>query len=52
MMGRSVLDFGRVHTLEEVFEKIDETGAARLQDIAQDIFDEKTLSVLTMMPQQ
>jgi predicted Zn-dependent peptidase len=51
MMGRSVLDFGYVPTLEEVFEKIDEPSASKLQDIAQDIFDEKKLSYLTMMPQ-
>ncbi|HLT75003.1 MAG TPA: pitrilysin family protein [Ohtaekwangia sp.] len=50
MMGRSVLDFGNVPSLEEIFEKIDETSASRLQDIAQDIFDESKLSVLTMVP--
>src|SRR5690606_29344889 len=44
MMGRSVLDFGYVPSLEEIFEKIDETSASRLQDIAQDIFDERKLS--------
>lgn len=51
MMGRSVLDFGRVPTLDELFEKIEEPSAARLQDIAQDIFDETKMSVLTMVPQ-
>jgi predicted Zn-dependent peptidase len=51
MMGRSVLDFGRVPTLEEIFEKIDEPSAAHLQDIAQDIFDERKMTFLTMIPQ-
>jgi predicted Zn-dependent peptidase len=51
MMGRTVLDFGRVPTLEEIFQTIDETGSSKLQDIAQDIFNEKSLSVLTMVPQ-
>lgn len=51
MMGRSVLEFGRVPGLEEIFEKIDEATAPRLQDIAQDIFDERKLSFLTMVPQ-
>jgi predicted Zn-dependent peptidase len=50
MMGRTVLDSGSVPTLEEIFQKIDETDAQRLQDIAQDIFDERKLSVLTMVP--
>lgn len=51
MMGRSVLDYGRVPTLEEIFEKIDEPDAAKLQDIAQDIFDERKLTFMTMVPE-
>jgi Predicted Zn-dependent peptidases len=50
MMGRTILDSGSVPTLEEIFQKIDETDAQKLQDIAQDIFDERKLSVLTMVP--
>lgn len=50
MMGRSVLDFGVVPGLDEVFEKIEQPTAQKLQDIAQDIFDEKKLSFLTMVP--
>jgi predicted Zn-dependent peptidase len=50
MMGRSVLDFNRVPSLEEVFEQIDEPDANKLRDIAQDIFDETKLSYLTMIP--
>ena len=50
MMGRTVLDSGSVPTLEEIFQKIDETDAQKLQDIAQDIFDERKLSMLTMVP--
>lgn len=52
MMGRSILDFGRIPTLEEIFEQIDEVTAVKMQDIAQDIFNEKKLSYLTMVPQQ
>jgi len=51
MMGRSVLDFNNVPTLNEIFEQIDEADSVRLQDIAQDIFNEKKLSFLTMIPQ-
>lgn len=50
MMGRTILDSGSVPTLEEIFQKIDETDAQKLQDIAQDIFDERKLSLLTMVP--
>ena len=51
MMGRSVLLYNRVPLLEEIFQTIDNTNAQRLQDVAQDIFDEKKLSLLTMVPQ-
>jgi len=50
MMGRSVLLYNRVPKLEEIFDTIDATTALTLQDIAQDIFDEKKLSYLTMEP--
>lgn len=51
MMGRSVLLYGRVPKLEEIFHTIDSVTALKLQDVAQDIFDEKKLSYLTMMPE-
>ncbi|MBT1696345.1 insulinase family protein [Fulvivirgaceae bacterium PWU4] len=50
MMGRSVLDLGRVPTLEEIYYQIDETDSLKLRDIAQEIFDEKTFSYLIMEP--
>jgi predicted Zn-dependent peptidase len=51
MMGRSVLLYNRVPRLEEIFHTIDNTNAQKLQDVAQDIFDEKKLSLLTMVPE-
>jgi predicted Zn-dependent peptidase len=51
MMGRSVLDIGRVPSLEEIYHQIDETDSLKLRDIAQDIFDEKKLSYLIMEPE-
>jgi predicted Zn-dependent peptidase len=51
MMGRSILDLGRVPSLEETYHQIDETNASRLRDIAQDIFDEKKMSYLIMEPE-
>lgn len=50
MMGRSVLDYGRVPTLEEVFEKLESLTAARLQRVAQEMFDESQLSQLIIRP--
>lgn len=52
MMGRSVLDLGRVPTLEEIYYQIDETDSFKLRDIAQEIFDETKLSYLIMEPEK
>lgn len=52
MMGRSVLDLGRVPSLEEIYHQIDETDSLKLRDIAQDIFDERKLSYLIMEPEK
>jgi predicted Zn-dependent peptidase len=52
MMGRSILDLGRIPTLEETYNQIDETDSLMLRDIAQDIFDEKKMSYLIMEPEK
>jgi predicted Zn-dependent peptidase len=49
-MGRSVLDLGRVPSLEEIYYQIDEISSFKLRDVAQDIFDERKLSYLIMEP--
>lgn len=49
-MGRSVLDLGRVPSLEEIYYQIDEINAFKLRDIAQEIFDESKMSYLIMEP--
>jgi predicted Zn-dependent peptidase len=51
MMGRSVLLYNRVPTLEEVFDKINQTTAKQIQQVAQEIFNPQQLSYLTMIPQ-
>ena len=51
MMGRSVLDLGRVPTLEEIYHQIDETDSLKIRDIAQEIFDDSKLSYLIMEPE-
>lgn len=49
-MGRSVLDIGRVPSLEEIYYQIDDVSSFKLRDIAQEMFDEKKLSYLIMQP--
>jgi predicted Zn-dependent peptidase len=50
MMGRSILLYGRVPKLEEIFDTINDTSALKLQAVAHDIFKEKKLSTLMMLP--
>jgi predicted Zn-dependent peptidase len=46
MMGRSVLDYNKVPSLEEIFEKVQRVTAPKLQHVANDIFKEEELSQL------
>ncbi|MEX2230566.1 MAG: pitrilysin family protein [Cyclobacteriaceae bacterium] len=50
-MGRSVLDVGRVPSLEEIYYQIDEINSFKLRDIAQEMFDESKMSYLIMEPE-
>jgi predicted Zn-dependent peptidase len=50
MMGRSVLDRGRVPSLEEIFTSIQDTTAAKIQQMAQEMFNPSKLSYLKMIP--
>jgi predicted Zn-dependent peptidase len=50
MMGRSVLDRGRVPSLEEIFTSIQDTSAAKIQQMAQQMFNPAKLSYLKMIP--
>src|SRR5690606_30679234 len=50
MMGRSVLDFGRVPSITEIYHKIDDITALTLRDLAQQVFDQRRLSYLAMEP--
>lgn len=51
MMGRSILDFAKVPSLEEIYQQINETDSLKLRDIAQEMFDESKLSFLIMEPE-
>lgn len=45
-IGKSYLLYNKVDSLEDIYRKIDNLSAADLQDIANEIFDEKQLSYL------
>jgi predicted Zn-dependent peptidase len=51
MMAKSLLDMNRIDSMEEIFEQIDIVKASQLQDIANEMFDEKGLSYLTFLPE-
>jgi predicted Zn-dependent peptidase len=50
MMGKSILDLNRIDSLNEIFESIRDITAAQLQDIANEMFAEDQLSILTFLP--
>jgi len=50
LLGRSTLDLNRVPSLEEIFEIIDETSAAKLRRVAEEMFASSGLSFLKMIP--
>ncbi len=50
MMGRNILDFGKVPALEQIFSTIQEIDSPTLQTIAQEMFVEDKLSYLIMEP--
>lgn len=52
MMGKSILDLGRIESLESIFERIRSISAVELQEISQEMFEEQTYSVLTFEPEQ
>ncbi len=51
MMGKSILDTGKIDSLEYIFDCIRKVSAQELQDIAQEMFREEELSFLTFVPE-
>jgi predicted Zn-dependent peptidase len=51
MMGKSILDTGRIDSLKEIFAEINAVTATQLQDIAQEMFDESQWSTLSFVPE-
>lgn len=52
IMGRSVLDFGRVPSLAEIFDKIDAIDPLILCEVAGKMLNDRTLSCLIMEPDE
>lgn len=51
MMGKSILDMGRVDSLDAIFERIRKVTSAQLREIANDQLEENRLSHLTFLPE-
>ena len=50
--AKNVMDYDRVVSLSEVFNKIDEVETADLLTIARDVFDESKLSSMSFVPEE
>ncbi|MES2730365.1 MAG: pitrilysin family protein [Bacteroidota bacterium] len=51
MMAKSILDMNRVDKLEEIFDSIRVITSKNLQDLANEMFDENQMSLLTFVPE-
>lgn len=52
MMGKTILDYGHIDPLPNLFEEIDAITAEQLQAVAQEVFRLESLSILRYIPQQ
>ncbi|SFT01429.1 M16 family metallopeptidase [Sphingobacterium wenxiniae] len=51
-VAKNIIDYDRIITLEDVFERIDVLTKEEMLHIAQDIFDDKKLTSLTFVPEE
>ncbi|MFN6944677.1 MAG: M16 family metallopeptidase [Cytophagaceae bacterium] len=51
MMGKSLLDLGRIDSLEDIFLRINKVSAIELQGLAQEVLEKDRLSILTYRPE-
>ncbi len=52
MMGKSMLDLGRIDSLESIFKRIKKVRSSELRDISNEIFPEESLSLLKFTPHE
>jgi len=50
MMGKGLLDYGHIETLDEIFSKIQEVTASKLLELANEMFHEDQLSLIKFTP--
>ncbi len=50
MMGRSLLDQGKIDTLDSIFNRINEVSSIKLMDISNEMFNETDLNYLIYQP--
>jgi len=50
MMGKSLLDLDQIKSLEEIISEVRSITAAKIQDLAREMFNHKDFSVLTFLP--
>lgn len=50
MMGRSILDLGKVPSLDEIFTRVRDTSTDDLRNMANEVFDDDMMSYLRMEP--
>jgi predicted Zn-dependent peptidase len=51
MLGKSMLDLGKIDSLNTIFEEIEALSAPQLMDIANEMFAEDRLSKLVYLPE-
>ena len=51
MMGKSLLDYNKIETLNETFDKIQKIDASEIMEVANEIFQQDTFSYLKYLPQ-
>lgn len=51
-MAKSLIDYGRVDTLQEVFEKVNRVSPSQLLSVANEIFNAPDISMLTFTPEE
>lgn len=52
MMAKSLLDLGRIESLEGIFAQVQAVTAPQLQELARDLFNEEDFSYLTFLPER
>jgi predicted Zn-dependent peptidase len=50
LMGKSLLDLGHIRSLEDTIKEVRSITARKLQDLAQEMFDHNSFSILTFLP--